>query len=77
MRTVPRGGTPGAAPAITAANVPPIARRPAAENAIRMQGDTLLVPTDSEIEMGFTSNYVQCEAASSTTPSGARSMPRR
>ena len=30
VRTMPRGGTPGAAPAITAANVPPIAATPAA-----------------------------------------------
>ena len=44
VRTVPRGGTPGAAPAITQANVPPIARRPAAENAIRMVDNTLVVP---------------------------------
>lgn len=44
LRTVPRGGLPGAAPAITAANVPPIPQRPAAEDAIRMQGDTLVVP---------------------------------
>ena len=44
LRTVPRGGSPGAAPAITEANVPPIPRRPAPENAIRMLGDTLIVP---------------------------------
>lgn len=44
LRTVPRGGLPGAAPAITAANVPPIARRPAEGDAIRMQGNTLVVP---------------------------------
>lgn len=44
LRTVPRGGTPGAAPAITQANVPPIPRRPAPQDAIRMQGDTLVVP---------------------------------
>jgi hydroxybutyrate-dimer hydrolase len=44
LRTVPRGGTPGAAPAITEANVPPIPRRPAPQDAIRMQGDTLVVP---------------------------------
>lgn len=44
LRTVPRGGTPGAAPAITEANVPPIPRRPAPQDAIRMQGDTLIVP---------------------------------
>lgn len=44
LRTVPRGGTPGAAPAITEANVPPIPHRPAPENAIRMVGSTLVVP---------------------------------
>jgi len=44
LRTVPRGGAPGAAPAITEANVPPIPRRPAPQDAIRMQGDTLVVP---------------------------------
>jgi hydroxybutyrate-dimer hydrolase len=41
---VPRGGVPGAAPAITAANVPPIAPRPAAGDRITMQGRTLHVP---------------------------------
>lgn len=44
LRTVPRGGTPGAAPAITAANVPAIPRKPAAADAIRMVGNTLVVP---------------------------------
>jgi hydroxybutyrate-dimer hydrolase len=44
VRTVPRGGTPGAAPAISAANVPPIALQPAAGDAITMQGNTLRVP---------------------------------
>ena len=44
LRTVPRGGTPGAAPAITAANVPPIPRRPAPQDAIRVVGHTLVVP---------------------------------
>lgn len=44
LRTVPRGGVPGAAPAITEANVPPIPRRAAPENAIRMVGNTLVVP---------------------------------
>ena len=44
VRTVPRGGSPGAAPAITADNVPPIARHPAAGDAIRMHGNTLVVP---------------------------------
>jgi hydroxybutyrate-dimer hydrolase len=44
VRTVPRGGTPGAAPALAAANVPPIAAVPAAGDAITMQGRTLRVP---------------------------------
>jgi hydroxybutyrate-dimer hydrolase len=44
LRTVPRGGVAGAAPAITADNVPPIARHPAAGDAIRMHGNTLVVP---------------------------------
>ena len=44
VRTVPRGGSPGAAPAITADNVPPISRHPAAGDAIRMHGNTLVVP---------------------------------
>ena len=44
VRTVPRGGSPGVAPAITADNVPPIARHPAAGDAIRMHGNTLVVP---------------------------------
>lgn len=44
VRTVPRGGTPGAAPAITAANVPPIATVPAAGDAIGFSGTTVTVP---------------------------------
>ena len=44
VRTVPRGGTPGAAPALTAANVPAIAAVPAAGDAITMRGNTLVVP---------------------------------
>ncbi|NRF71884.1 D-(-)-3-hydroxybutyrate oligomer hydrolase [Aquincola sp. S2] len=44
VRTVPRGGTPGTAPALTAANVPAIAAAPAAANAITMSGTTLTVP---------------------------------
>lgn len=44
VRTVPRGGTPGAAPAITAANVPPIVTTPAPGDAITMVGATLKVP---------------------------------
>jgi hydroxybutyrate-dimer hydrolase len=44
VRTTPRGGTPGAAPAITAANVPPIAATPAAADAITFSGNTLTIP---------------------------------
>jgi hydroxybutyrate-dimer hydrolase len=44
VRTVPRGGTPGAAPALTAANVPAIAATPAPGNTITMVGTTLHVP---------------------------------
>ena len=44
VRTTPRGGTPGAAPAITAANVPPIAATPASGNAITFSGNTLTIP---------------------------------
>jgi hydroxybutyrate-dimer hydrolase len=44
VRTTPRGGTPGAAPAITAANVPPIATTPAGTNAITFSNNVLAVP---------------------------------
>ena len=44
LRTLPRGGTPGAAPALTAANVPAIAAAPGAADAITMSGNTLNVP---------------------------------
>ena len=44
VRTVPRGGTPGQAPAITAANVPPISAAPAAGNLITVDGSTIRVP---------------------------------
>ena len=44
VRTVPRGGTPGAAPPITTANVPPMAQTPAAGNAITFSGNTLNIP---------------------------------
>jgi hydroxybutyrate-dimer hydrolase len=42
--TVPRGGTAGAAPAITAANVPPIEQAPAADHRITVSGKTVHVP---------------------------------
>ena len=44
LRTVARGGTPGAAPAITAANVPAIAATPAAADAIVFSGSTVTIP---------------------------------
>lgn len=44
VRTTPRGGTPGAAPAITAANVPTFATTPATANAITVSGTTVSVP---------------------------------
>jgi hydroxybutyrate-dimer hydrolase len=44
VRTVPRGGTPGAAPAITVANVPPISAAPAAGNAITFSNNTVTIP---------------------------------
>ena len=44
VRTTPRGGTPGAAPAITIANVPAIAASPAAGNAIAASAGTISVP---------------------------------
>ena len=44
VRTTPRGGTPGAAPAITPANVPPIAATPFGSNAITFSNNTLTIP---------------------------------
>lgn len=44
VRTTPRGGVPGAAPAITAANVPPFVAAPAAANQIGFAGTSLSVP---------------------------------
>jgi len=44
VRTTPRGGTPGAAPAITAANVPPIAASPASGDQITFSANTVQVP---------------------------------
>jgi hydroxybutyrate-dimer hydrolase len=45
VRTTPRGGTAGAAPALGASNVPPIAAAAAAADAIKLlNGDTLFVP---------------------------------
>ncbi len=44
VRTTPRGGTPGAAPAITSANVPALAAAPGAADAITFSGTTVTVP---------------------------------
>ena len=44
VRTTPRGGMPGAAPALTAANVPPFVTVPAAANQIGYDGNALTVP---------------------------------
>jgi 3HB-oligomer hydrolase (3HBOH) len=44
VRTVPRGGTPGAAPPITAANVPPISASPAATDLITFSNNTVTIP---------------------------------
>lgn len=44
VRTTPRGGTPGAAPAITAANVPAWVAAPTAADAITFSGTTLTIP---------------------------------
>jgi hydroxybutyrate-dimer hydrolase len=44
VRTTPRGGTPGAAPAITAANVPAIAATPVAGDAITFGNNTVTIP---------------------------------
>ncbi|MDP3618830.1 MAG: 3-hydroxybutyrate oligomer hydrolase family protein [Ramlibacter sp.] len=44
VRTTPRGGAPGAAPAITAANVPGFVAAPSAANQIVFTGTTLAIP---------------------------------
>lgn len=44
VRTTPRAGTPGAAPAITAANVPPMRLKPAAADRITVRGGSVVVP---------------------------------
>lgn len=44
VRTTPRGGTPGAAPAISTANVPPISNTPAASDLITYSGGTVTIP---------------------------------
>ena len=44
IRTTPRGGVPGAAPPITAANLPPISLTPAAGDQIGFTGNTVQIP---------------------------------
>jgi len=44
VRTTPRGGLPGAAPAITAANVPSFVAAPAAADRIEIVGTTINIP---------------------------------
>jgi hydroxybutyrate-dimer hydrolase len=44
VRTVPRGGTPGAAPVLTVANVPPISATPVAGNQITFSNNTVTIP---------------------------------
>lgn len=44
VRTTPRGGLPGAAPAVTRAQLPAIAATPAAADRIGFAGDSLAVP---------------------------------
>jgi hydroxybutyrate-dimer hydrolase len=44
VRTVPRGGVTGAAPPLTAANVPPIQASPAAGDVISFSGNMLSIP---------------------------------
>ena len=44
VRTTPRGGLPGAAPAVTRAQMPAIAATPAATDRIGFVGDSLAVP---------------------------------
>ena len=44
VRTTPRGGTPGAANALTAANVPAIAAAPAAGDRITVTATTMTIP---------------------------------
>ncbi|MES2960277.1 MAG: 3-hydroxybutyrate oligomer hydrolase family protein [Pseudomonadota bacterium] len=44
VRTTPRGGAPGAAPAIQLANLPAISAAPSAADAITISGSTLRIP---------------------------------
>ena len=44
VRTVPRGGNPGAAPALTAAHLPPLATTPGASDAITFATNSIRIP---------------------------------
>jgi hydroxybutyrate-dimer hydrolase len=44
VRTIPRGGTPGAAPAITPANVPPVSLDPPAADQITFSNNQVTIP---------------------------------
>ncbi|MFN9031374.1 MAG: D-(-)-3-hydroxybutyrate oligomer hydrolase [Betaproteobacteria bacterium] len=44
VRTTPRGGTPGAAPAVTASNVPALQANPATADRISFSGGVLTIP---------------------------------
>ncbi|HZQ63225.1 MAG TPA: 3-hydroxybutyrate oligomer hydrolase family protein, partial [Casimicrobiaceae bacterium] len=44
VHTIPRGGTPGAAPQITTANLPAISSNPAAGDVITFSNNTVLIP---------------------------------
>lgn len=44
VRTLPRGGVPGSAPALTAANVPPIDQLASVPNSISFRDSTLFIP---------------------------------
>jgi hydroxybutyrate-dimer hydrolase len=44
VRTVPRGGTPGAAPAITTANVPPIKMARPSTDLITFSSSVVTIP---------------------------------
>ena len=44
VRTTPRGGEPGKAPALTAVNVPPISQTPAPGDQITFSNNTVTIP---------------------------------
>ena len=52
IRTTPRGGTAGSAPAITTANVPSFSANPAAGARITFDGSTVVVPEQLRNESG-------------------------